>query len=55
MWEAAETWVLGEANQPVALPNDNADSDKNRIRKGQLKEGETRSSSEKGNNKKVGE
>ena len=55
MWDAAETWVLGEANQPVALPSDNPDSDKNRIRKGQLKEGEERTTSGKGNNKKVGE
>ncbi|MFV0184189.1 Ig-like domain-containing protein [Empedobacter falsenii] len=40
MWEATETWVLGEANQAVSLPNDEVDSDKNRIRRGELKEGE---------------
>jgi len=42
MWDATETWVLGEANQPVSLPNDDKDSDKNRIRRGELKEGEER-------------
>lgn len=42
MWDATETWILGEANQPVSLPNDEKDSDKNRIRRGELKEGEER-------------
>ncbi|MDM1552212.1 Ig-like domain-containing protein [Empedobacter falsenii] len=42
MWDATEKWVLGEANQPVSLPNDDKDSDKNRIRRGELKEGEER-------------
>lgn len=45
MWDATETWVLGEANQPVSLPNDEKDSDKNRIRRGELKEGEERQNS----------
>ena len=43
MWDASETWVLGEANQPVTLPSDEKDSDKNRIRRGDLKEDEERS------------
>ncbi|WP_314058858.1 Ig-like domain-containing protein [Empedobacter brevis] len=51
MWSAEETWVLGEANQPVSLPNDAADSDKNRIKKGQLKEGEESSRSKTENKK----
>ncbi|MCA4782152.1 Ig-like domain-containing protein [Empedobacter stercoris] len=46
MWEATETWVLGEANQAVSLPNDEVDSDKNRIRRGELKEGEERSATQ---------
>ncbi|MFV0179736.1 Ig-like domain-containing protein [Empedobacter falsenii] len=46
MWEATETWVLGEVNQAVSLPNDEVDSDKNRIRRGELKEGEERSATQ---------
>lgn len=42
MWDSTEIWVLGEANQPVSLPSDDKDSDKNRIRRGELKEGEER-------------
>jgi len=51
MWDATETWVLGEANQPVSLPNDDKDSDKNRIRRGELKEGEERQNSRTVNKK----
>ncbi|MGV0926060.1 Ig-like domain-containing protein [Empedobacter sp. ULE_I145] len=51
MWDATETWVLGEANQPVSLPNDNKDSDKNRIRRGELKEGEERQNPRTANKK----
>lgn len=51
MWDATETWVLGEANQPVSLPNDEKDSDKNRIRRGELKEGEERQNSRTENKK----
>ncbi len=51
MWDATETWVLGEANQPVSLPNDDKDSDKNRIRRGELKEGEERQNSRTANKK----
>lgn len=54
MWDATETWVLGEANQPVSLPNDDKDSDKNRIRRGELKEGEERQNPRTAN-KKSGE
>ncbi|MFV0210632.1 Ig-like domain-containing protein [Empedobacter falsenii] len=46
MWEATETWVLGEVNQAVSLPNDEVDSDKNRILRGELKEGEERSATQ---------
>lgn len=45
MWDSAETWVLGEANQPVFLPSDEKDSDKNRIKKGELKDDEERTNS----------
>lgn len=51
MWDATETWVLGEANQPVSLPNDDKDSDKNRIRRGELKEGEERQNPRTANKK----
>lgn len=51
MWDATETWVLGEANQPVSLPNDDKDSDKNRIRRGELKEGEDRQNPRTANKK----
>lgn len=51
MWDATETWVLGEANQPVSLPNDDKYSDKNRIRRGELKEGEERQNSRTVNKK----
>lgn len=51
MWDATETWVLGEANQPVSLPNDEKDSDKNRIRRGELKEGEEHQNSRTENKK----
>ncbi|WP_413533390.1 Ig-like domain-containing protein [Empedobacter brevis] len=51
MWDATETWVLGEANQPVTLPSDDKDSDKNRIRRGELKEGEERRNSRTTNKK----
>ncbi|MFV0146709.1 Ig-like domain-containing protein [Empedobacter falsenii] len=51
MWEATETWVLGEANQAVSLPNDEVDSDKNRIRRGELKEGEDRQNPRTANKK----
>ncbi|NOJ75636.1 Ig-like domain-containing protein [Empedobacter stercoris] len=51
MWEATETWVLGEVNQAVSLPNDEVDSDKNRIRRGELKEGEDRQNPRTANKK----
>jgi len=51
MWDSTETWVLGEANQPIGLPNDEADSDKNRLRNGQLREGEQRQGSRIDNKK----
>jgi len=51
MWDATETWVLGEANQPVSLPNDDKDSDKNRIRRGELREGEERQNPRTANKK----
>lgn len=51
MWDATETWILGEANQPVSLPNDDKDSDKNRIRRGELKEGEERQNPRTANKK----
>ncbi len=51
MWDAAETWILGEANQPVILPSDEKNSDKNRIKRGELKEGEERTTSRSDNQK----
>ena len=52
MWDSSETWILGEANQPVVLPNDDKDSDKNRLRRGELKEGEVRNTLRADNNTK---
>ena len=51
MWDSTEIWVLGEANQPVSLPSDDKDSDKNRIRRGELKEGEERQNTRTANKK----
>ena len=30
MWDSTETWILGEANQPVKLPGDETESDRKR-------------------------
>ncbi|WP_333660292.1 Ig-like domain-containing protein [Chishuiella changwenlii] len=50
MWDSAETWILGEANQPVFLPSDEKDSDKNRLKNGELKEDEERQNPNSRNN-----
>ncbi|WP_313384706.1 Ig-like domain-containing protein [Chishuiella sp.] len=42
MWDSSETWILGQANQPVTLPSDDKESDRKRLEKGELKEGEER-------------